>query len=405
VRGLLSGSVLHDLRTQKLRLTLTLFGIVWGTFAVVVLLAFGTGLERKAEEEMGGGQGVVSLRSGRTAMAYRGLPPERTIRLRPEDAVLLRSEVPEIGLVSEVSSMSRTVRFGRTVAQATLYGVEPEYESLHTLGLERNGRFINRRDLMERRRVAVLGPTLSQEFFGRTDPLGRQIEVSGSSFTVIGVLTRREGAPEFATDNRIIVPATTYRTIHRTSTIAMIQYAPASAELAPRALQHAFDLLGSRYRFDPADRRALAQFDMAEMEQEIRYFLLGFKVFLAVVGGFTLLVGGIGVANIMFVVVRERRVEIGVKRAMGARRSDIMVQFLVEAALLVGLGAFLGFLLAVISVELAGLIPATEDLGDPVISLGVAAGTTALIAVVALAAGVFPARHATRLDPVTCLRG
>jgi putative ABC transport system permease protein len=170
-------------------------------------------------------------------------------------------------------------------------------------------------------------------------------------------------------------------------------------------LQHAFDLLSARHRFDPSDRRALQQWDASEFEQEIRFFLLALKIFLAVVGGFTLLVGGIGVANIMFVVVRERRVEIGVKRAMGARRAHIITQFMAEAALLVGLGALLGFLFAVLVVKLIGLIPATEDMGEPVISGGVAGMTTVVLALVALAAGVFPARQAAHLDPVTCLRG
>jgi putative ABC transport system permease protein len=124
-----------------------------------------------------------------------------------------------------------------------------------------------------------------------------------------------------------------------------------------------------------------------------------------VVGGFTLLVGGIGVANIMFVVVRERRIEIGVKRAIGARRSHILVQFMLEAVLLVAMGAAIGFLIAVSIVELVSLIPATEEIGKPVISYSVAAGTTLVLALVALAAGLFPARAAARLDPVTCLRG
>jgi putative ABC transport system permease protein len=182
-------------------------------------------------------------------------------------------------------------------------------------------------------------------------------------------------------------------------------YSPVSPELGPQTLQHAFELLGARHRFDPADQRALGQWDAGEFEQEIRFFLLALKIFLAVVGGFTLLVGGIGVANIMFVVVRERRVEIGVKRAIGARRIHIVAQFMAEAALLVGVGALLGFLFAVLVVKVTGMIPGTEEMGKPIISGGVATLTAAVLALVALAAGVFPARQAARLDPVTCLRG
>jgi putative ABC transport system permease protein len=118
-----------------------------------------------------------------------------------------------------------------------------------------------------------------------------------------------------------------------------------------------------------------------------------------------LLVGGIGVANIMFVVVRERRIEIGVKRAVGARRAHILSQFMSEAALLVGTGALLGFLFAVLAIRLVGLIPAMDEMGYPVISSGVALITALVLALVAVGSGVFPARQAARLDPATCIRG
>jgi putative ABC transport system permease protein len=405
VRQLLPGTLLEDLRTQKLRLVLTLFGIFWGTFAVVVLLSFGAGLERKANEELSGGTGPITLRNGLTRIAYRGLPERRPIRLRPEDAELLRREVPGIALLSEVSSSSRVARAAERSARPAVYGVEPEYAALQELEVAEHSRFINPRDMAERRRVAVLGMGVVTELFGGGDVLGRMFEMSGSMFTVVGVLRPREGSVGFLNDRRIFVPATTYRVLHGTHTLSSIVYAPASAELRTRTLEHAFELLGARHRFDPADRRALAQWDASEFEQEIRFFLLALKIFLAVVGGFTLLVGGIGVANIMFVVVRERRVEIGVKRAMGAHRMHIISQFMSEAALLVGLGALFGFLFAVLVVKLVGLIPATDEMGDPVISGGVAALTAAVLSVVALGAGVFPARQAARLDPATCLRG
>lgn len=402
--GLLPATLREDLRTQKLRLTLTLFGIFWGTFAVVVLLSFGAGLERKANEELGG-TGPVSLRNGVTRMAYRGLPENRRILLRPEDADLLRREIPGIARLSEVSSSTRTLRAEERSARPTVYGVDPDYATLAEVEVADGGRFINRRDIEERRRIAVVGSDVVTELFGDGDALGRVFEMSGSVFTVVGVLQRRAGVAGFSNDRRVFVPATTYRILHGTHTISSIIYAPASPALRAETLDLAFSLLGARHHFDPSDHRALAQFDSAEFEQQIRFFLVALKIFLAVVGCFTLLVGGIGVANIMFVVVRERRVEIGVKRAVGARRMHILSQFLGEAALLVGIGALLGFLFAALVVKLLGFIPVTDDMGDPVISSGVAAITAAVLALVALGAGVFPARQAARLDPATCLRG
>jgi putative ABC transport system permease protein len=406
VRQFLPGTLLEDLRTQKLRLFLTLFGIFWGTFAVVVLLAFGAGLERKANEEMDGGSGPVTLRNGMTRVAFRGLPENRQIRLRPEDAQLLRREVPGIGMLSETSEASRALRAGERNSRPYVYAVGPDYATLRDLQLTERSRFINQRDIVERRRVAVLGMGVVRELFGEGgDAIGREFEIGHSVFTVVGVLARREGSSSFLNDRRAFIPASTNRVLFGAHTISSIVYAPVSPEVRQRTVDHAFDLLGARHRFDPSDRRALGQWDASEFEQEIRFFLLAFKIFLAVVGGFTLLVGGIGVANIMFVVVRERRIEIGVKRANGARRIDILTQFMSEAALLVGLGALFGFLFAVLVIKLVALIPATEEMGEPVISAGVAALTATVLALVALAAGVFPARQAARLDPATCLRG
>ena len=405
MKHILPASFLDDLRTQKLRLALTLFGIFWGTFAVVVLLAFGTGLERKAEEEMTRGTGVVWLQSGYTRHAWRGMPEGRRIRLRPDDVRFLRSEVPGIGLLSEGTYGNATVAAGERSMQATLYGVDPEYAPLQQIEIARGGRFINPRDIDERRRVAVIGQGLSRQLFEEGDALGRQFTARGSTYTIVGVLQALPGSRGFLNDDRVFVPATTYRILSGAQHVSSILYSPVSPELGPETLERVFQLLGARHRFDPADQSALGQWNSSEFEEEIRFFLVALNIFLGVVGSFTLLVGGIGVANIMFVVVRERRVEIGVKRAIGARRSHIIAQFMAEAALLVGVGALLGFLFAALVVKVTGMIPVTEEMGRPIISGGVAALTTGVLALVAVAAGVFPARQAARLDPVTCLRG
>ena len=401
----LLATLLEDLRTQKLRLTLTLFGIFWGTFAVVVLLAFGAGLERTANEELAGGTGPVTLRNGLTRKAYRGMPVGRAIQLRPEDAQLLRRDIPAIAMMSEVSSSLRVLRAGGRSSRQTVFGVEPDYAPLREIQVAERSRFINRRDVEERRRVAVIGPTVATELFGADDPIGRVAEMSGSVFTVVGVLARREGSLGFLNDRRVFVPVTTYRILHGTRALSNIIFAPVSPDRRVETVERALALLAARHRFDPSDRRAVGQSDVAAFEQEIRFFLLALKIFLGVIGGFTLLVGGVGVANIMFVVVRERRIEIGVERAVGARRVHILTQFMSEAALLVAAGALLGFLFAALVVWLAGFIPDMDEMGEPVISSGVALLTASVLALVALGAGVFPARQAARLDPATCLRG
>ena len=165
-----------------------------------------------------------------------------------------------------------------------------------------------------------------------------------------------------------------------------------------------YEVLGAKYRFNPADDDALAVWDTAEWERMFGFLFLGFKIFFAIVGSFTLSVGGIGVANIMYIVVRERTNEIGIKRSLGATRRSILWQFLTESMLIVVAGAALGVVVSLGVVKLMSLVPMQEFVGTPTISLQVAAVTLALLAFIAMLAGFFPARRAAALDPVECLR-
>jgi putative ABC transport system permease protein len=399
---LTSGTFLHDLRTQRLRLTLTLFGIVWGTVAVVALLAFGIGLERRAQEDMGMGDNLATITAGVTSLPYRGFPPRRRIRLVSEDAAVLAAHVPEIAAISEVTSRLQVVRAGRAMERPTVLGVEPQLEGIRQMTLAPGGRFLSTLDMERQRRVAVLGSRLKEALFQEGDAVGQEILVGRSRFTVVGSVEPESG---YGTGSQLFMPATTYRILYRSRYVSSLHITPASPKVAPLAMERSVELLGARHSFDPQDPGAVWVGGSHQMDEEMGLFFLGLKAFLAIVGGCTLLVGGIGVANIMFVVVRERRHEIGVKRAVGARRRDILLHFLLEAALLVALGAAFGFLIAVGLVRLLALLPFTEEMGDPVLSPSVILSTVAVLGAIAFAAGFFPARKAAHLDPVECLRG
>lgn len=399
---------LEDIGAQKLRTTLTVLGITWGTVAVVVLLAFGVGLSEQMQRNARGmGDGIVLVFGGRTTRSYQGYGDGRPIRLREEDAALIARQVPGIEAISpEYGGYLRPVRRGTAVANPYITGVLPVYGAMRNIIPEPGGRFLNELDVQGRRRVAVLGDELKKLLFGDADAVGQQVFIGSVPFTVVGVMQHKTQNSSYRSrdQDRIFIPSSTYRALFGTPYLANLVYRPVDPAAGPAIERAIYELLGRRYRFDPADKDALSVWDTNEMMKMFRYLFIGFNLFLGIVGSFTLTVGGIGVANIMFIVVRERTREIGVKRSLGARRRDILFQFVTEACLIVAAGATLGFILSAGLIRVVALLPIQEAVGTPTMSPAVLTATLALLALIALIAGLLPARKAAGLDPVECLR-
>ncbi len=397
-----------DLSAQRLRTVLTVLGITWGTVAVVVLLAFSVGLERQTIKRFHGlGDRIVILFGGRTTKAHAGFREGRAIRLREADADLLASQISDIVLYSpEYSERSTPVRRDRNGLSPNITGIRPEYGIMRNLIPAPGGRFINRLDLEQRRRVVFIGDEVAGLLFGDEDPVGGEVLIGSVPFRVIGVMQPKIQNSSYSSrdEDRVFIPATTHAAVFGSRYVSNVVYRVSDARRSEAVESRVYELLGRRYRFDPTDEDALQVWDTAEWERRFGYLFLGFKLFFVIVGSFTLSVGGIGVANIMYIVVRERTREIGIKRSVGATRASILRQFLTESVLIVAIGAAFGVLLSLAVVEVMGLLPLQEFVGTPVISLQVALVTLALLAFVAMLAGFFPARRAANLDPVECLR-
>lgn len=399
---------LADVRRHRMRTTLTVLGIAWGTVAVVVLLAFGVGLERQTKKNFHGlGEQIVLLFGGRTTVAHAGFPDGRSIRLEEEDGALLQREIPDIVQLSpEFSERGVAVRRGRESASPNITGVYPVYGELRNVIADRGGRFLNRLDLEERRRVAVLGDDLKDLLFGDEEAVGRTVRVGDTPFLVVGVMKPKVQNSSYNSrdEDRIFIPASTHRAVFGDRYVANLVYRTSSADRTRAVEERVYEVLGRKYRFSPEDEDALGVWDTSEFEQEFDRLFLGFKIFFAIVGSFTLSVGGIGVANIMYIVVRERTPEIGLRRSVGARRRDILMQFFGEAFGIVALGAVAGFLASVAVVELLGMLPMDDFVGTPTISPLVLGVTILLLGGISFLAGLFPARQAAGLDPAECLR-
>ena len=397
----------RDLRAQKLRTFLTTLGMVWGTVAVSLLLAFGGAFHTQMKKNAAGiGRGIVIAWPAMTSIHFEGLGKGRPIRLNEDDMHLLRERARELGRLSSEYQDTLTLRHGRRTLAVQVSGVNPDYGVMRSLVPQKGGRFINPIDDENRRRVAFLGDELAEQLFGGSDPIGQAFRLHGSPFTVVGVLQRKVQQSSYSgrDKDKVIIPGSTFRAITGQKYLDNFIFTAADLSRSSIAGDEVLALLAGRHRFDPQDKEALSVWDTTEMAQFLDTFMLAFKTFLAVIGCLTLVVGGIGVSNIMNVVVEERTSEIGVKMALGARPRGILFQFLLETLIVTATGGFLGLLITAGICALFPVLGLTDFVGLPKVSPGVAAITATLLGLIGLVAGFFPARTAANLDPVVAMK-
>jgi putative ABC transport system permease protein len=400
---------LRDVRAQKLRLFLTVFGIVWGTAAVTLLLAFGEGLHKRVlKSQKGLGDAIVIAWPMRTTKPWEGMPRGRPIRMTDDQIAIVRGEVEEIDRISEEYQRDGArIAWGKKTLAADISAANAEFGVMRNLIPEEGGRFINRQDLEERRRVVFLGDQLKKDLFGEAaNAIGESVRIDGAPFLVVGVMARKDQDSSYSgrDKDKIFLPATTYKAIYGPEEIDNFVFQVEDPLEVAAAKKKTIELIARLHRFDPTDEEAVQMWDTTEGTKFLTTFFVAFRAFLGVVGALTLVVGGIGVSNIMNVAVEERTKEIGIKMALGARRRYVIGQFLFETLTITLLGGALGFL---ISWSICGIFPklGLEDyVGAPEISAQVATITTLILGGIGLLAGYFPARTAASLRPVEALR-
>ena len=399
---------LRDIRAQKLRTFLTIFGIVWGTVAIVVLLAFGMGFKRQLAINMHGiGESVAIMFPGRTTKPFEGFGIGRPVSFIEDDARLIATQVPGVARVSpEYAAGDAQVRVGGNITNTLVSGVYPVYADMRSIIPEQGGRFIDDVDLSERKRVALIGDEVKRLLFGEGEAVGRYIQVDQVPFLVVGVMQKKTQNSSYnrRDQDRVFIPASTFASVYGAYHLRNIIYTPKDPREAEQVQDRIRSILGKKYRFDPADRDAVWIWDTSDFDKFIFYFFLAFNLFMGLIGSFTLGVGGIGVANIMYIVVQERVKEIGVRRAVGARRRTILMQFFAETFFIIAIGSAIGFCIAWGLTVAMRYIPIKDFVGTPEISLEVTLATVFVLAVIGLSAGLFPARRAANLNVVECLR-
>jgi putative ABC transport system permease protein len=396
---------LESLTSNKLRSSLTILGIVIGVGAVIAMLAIGTGAENSITGEIQGiGTNLIFIFRGGSEDIRHPEP----LTLGDADAIGDSFMAPSVVGVSPALQGSAEISFLGESKVTRVLGVTPDYSTVRNYRVS-EGEFVNEAHMLGYSAVVILGVDVAEALFGRSSGLvGETVRVEGQPFRVIGVLEKKGGSSFGSEDDQIIVPLTTAQTrlIKRSSrdVVDTILVQAISAESVPQAIDEISQILRSRHRTEIGkdDFTLFSQQDFLDFASSITGIL---TIFLGGVAAISLLVGGIGIMNIMLVSVIERTREIGLRKAMGARKVDILVQFLTESSLLSLLGGVLGIILGWTIAAVVGQIAAAYDADiTPVIGLNDVLLATLFSAGVGLFFGLYPANRAAGLEPVEALR-
>jgi putative ABC transport system permease protein len=400
-------------RVQKKRAVLTIASIAWGSLSMILLLSFGEGLRIQLyRSSMGMGKNLAIMWPGETSEIWQGLPSGRRIRPRIEDVELLKQRLNNVaGVSGEIQNWGVVIEQGATTVTGAVLGTSPDYGTLRNQIPKRGGRYLNALDHKLRRRTVFLGDALAQQLFAEQDPVGREIKLNGAPYTVVGVMQPKIQMGNYGgmDEDHAVIPISTYKAQFGRDTLSVLVASPSKPEQMDAMLKQLNEVLGAKYVFNPEDERVFGVWNTVRSSAELVNMLLGIQIFLGIIGGLTLVVGGIGVANIMYAVVKERTREIGVKMAMGARSSWVTGPIVLEGLLYTIFGGVVGLSMAVVVVMLLGMLPTGDNealimLGKPTLSLTIGYWAAGILGTLGLAAGYFPARRAARIDPAETLR-
>ena len=405
---------LRALAANRLRAALTMLGIIIGVGAVITLLSVGKGVEKSVSDEFQGiGTNLLFVipgepNSGRQSASSRFASNPKDLTNDDAEALLDPLRAPDVIAVAPEYDIFTTAEFGRADTQTNVWGVTPNFPAVREYAVA-DGDFFNQTDLTARSRVAVIGQTVVKNLFGGDElPIGATVKIRSIPFKVIGVLESKGGSAFGDADDLILVPLTTMqerltnaRNGEGDLRVSFITAQVSASDRMDAAAQQITDLLRDRHEIDyraEDDFSIITQTDVLSAFGEVTGAI---TAFLGTIAAISLLVGGIGIMNIMLVSVTERTREIGLRKAVGAKRREILWQFLVEAMTLSVTGGLIGI---AFGVALALLIASLQDNLQIVVTWDVIAMATLFSAAIGLFFGIYPAYRASNLSPIEALR-
>ena len=406
---------LNALSHYKLRSALTMLSVIWGVASLMLLLSYGQGFGlalTTAFDQIG--KDLIVIFPGQTSLQAGGERSGRRILLELDDVEAIREGVPTVEAISPEVRRFLPVSLGYRVRDYSVAGVYAAFERIRGMEMD-TGRFLSEDDVLHRRRVAVIGAKLKTELFSGRPAVGSEVKINGVRFAVIGVLRKKTQITNYnmPDDMTAFVPYTSLSTLMDIRYLNNIVVLPVSNRFRDRLIPDLRAALARAHNFNVRDERAVEILDWNKFRALVENLSLGLNLLLTIIGALTLSIGAVGVMNIMLVSVTERTREIGVLKALGARRRHILAQILLEGTTLTAAGGLGGFLLAAGITRLIGSLPLlgpifedTSGQGD--VHLGISFSalliSSAVLIAVGLVSGLIPAIRAARLDPVQAIR-